>query len=379
MRLRAWIVAASVTCLLASCGSLQDRSVGSNAGAAAKAISQLALVYIVQPDGRQDGSLFVHVTDAAGRALSPDATLGNFTRVQEITSNRSSAAVRSLVVAQKIDGTTTTIDIDKHATTPPTVETTLPTAAIDGTGSVFLASRGKIAQFNSAGAQEASFPLRPPAVGQRTVDGNPTKSVVDPNTARVGFVGRAVDGHVYATVDNSVNAAIVDLTANRRLDLAKIGYIEGGVSVGGALYLVLWDPSKTANHFSVARVETSTLRVTSEADLSINPSVGRVDSVEVVAPNDTSIIVYTSQATASGAHHSVVSRVDPTSLASTDVSVPDSAGLHVTVGLDGNLYLFGGVARGAVTRVDMTSWQSSPVTFADPVPAAAYVVAVFAR
>ncbi len=351
--------------------------------------ARIKMVYIVPAvDPIADGNVFVRTVDAKTGTLSgPDQPLGTSTTAPAVPSSSVNASTPDYVLLQGVSAPPRVVSLsDEISTVPTSAPPSLPVALAPDGALYYQASTGGVTGAGSGGQQVASFAVPTALPGEPTLDGKPLKGQISIETDSAGYASQLVigdDGHVYVFVENSVNSALVDLTSNRRLDLPGYGYVAGAVlAPDGYAYAILWDPSRTGNAHVLAQFDLQNLKLVRSVDTGIGPW-----AISVVATQAGEVFAYACQQPASDElaqtqprlQRSTLLRLEKASFALTPISLPDNIGLDVSLGVDGKLYLFAGLARERVSSYDPATGTLSRDIPGLESPAGSYIQAVFVR
>jgi hypothetical protein len=252
---------------------------------------------------------------------------------------------------------------------------------MDASGNVYEGEDGKvIARRTDGSLQSYQLPTLPP--GTNTVDGKPIKTVGNSGTSHVAALV-AGSRQIFALIDNSTSAMVVELTSMRAAALSTFGFIQGAaLGADGRLYVVGYDPTRSANNYALIAVDVVSLTISATIDTGINPYSGNVYDLTVAA-TQSALYLYVAQA----AHYSqtppspfiarsrLFELVNGTN-ALRSVSLPDNLGLSLTVGSDGRLYIYAGPGMNVVTSYDPATELAAPVSQLNT-PPGSYVRALF--
>ena len=323
-----------------------------------------------------DGPVSYQVFAPSGATSGPTG-LGSYRSFRALCDARCGEPSNDVMLFQRPDGATsfTTLGQSSAATASLGSAPSLPAARVASDGRVLVAEDNALNTVSSSGssARLASVPM--PKPGQLYVDGKMTKFNADDGSGSVAVVLQSRDGTVFAFSNNAVNSLVSDVSHGRQLELLKYGYINDAVlAADGKMYAIARDTSRSSAQVALLVLDPTGLTVLKVADSPITASGGRLDSVQLVALTDGRVYFYASQATATGGHASRLFQYDAGSFIT--VKLADNMGTRVAVGPDDALYLYGGIGKNVIHRVDPTTGTAETVQ-AVSLPDSVHIVGLF--
>lgn len=370
--------------------------------------TEVILVYSVPPaDPTQDGTVFVRVVDPKSvAAFGEDRLVGSFMDVDAVRSNSPDASPVPRIIAESVffdrplaeftlsrDGVSLVRSIDAASVR----ELRRPHLAVIGPQGATYRAEAKaidaksIVATNASGGVVSTYPL-PRALPitspeQLWVDGRPEPGAYDVDALDAAeSLLISGEGHLLVFVDNIVNSALVDLSADRRLDLPGYGYVAAAtVGQDGYVYAVLLDGSSRANRYVLAQIDPKSMELKQLAETTVRPSEWRGPIfISLVATPGGDIFFYATlwnlvQDPDVYAHTNVLLQLDRSAFQLTPIAVPDDLGQRVSVGVDGKIYIYGGPAESTVSVYDPSTGQLSRDLPELRSPPGTYIRALFVR
>jgi hypothetical protein len=192
-------------------------------------------------------------------------------------------------------------------------------------------------------------------------------------------------GHILALAQNGGNSSLVDLIDNRRLDLSDYGVFAASLAADGSIYALLITNDATRT-YEVARIDEQDMSLTTLIPVTVDPDAGN-DSLILVSTQSGLKFLYVTQELpfpkdskdhpTPNAQQSYLYRIDPGPSAAVVISLPNSIGIYAALGIDGNIYFYGGFAGPSVSMYDVAN--SSFTGEVARAPEGSYVQAVFVR
>jgi streptogramin lyase len=121
----------------------------------------------------------------------------------------------------------------------------------------------------------------------------------------------------------------------------------------------------------LAQIDPKNMELKQLVETTVQPS--ETQDISLVAAPAGDIFYY------AAVHANVLLRLDPTSFELTPISVPDSLGMNVSVGVDGRLYFYGGPAESTVSAFDPGTGELSIDLPELRSPPGTYIRALFVR
>ena len=228
---------------------------------------------------------------------------------------------------------------------------------------IYEIQQGLLVATNAHGATREvtvppAIPGAPTGCGYEKILSNPKGSVV--------WALATVSSHLFVFSASPANGAIFDLTDGRRLDLPGSGSALAMVAgTDGKLYAVTADQQCGSHQLLVRRIDPITLRQETSLE-----TARTIPFVRVGLVSSSTGATYAHLVTDYGAE---LLRIDPQSV--TPIALPPDSGLLSSAAPDGSIWLFGGRARNALSRLDPATGHVEHVAGADA-PDGAFVGAV---
>lgn len=301
-------------------------------GAALSASAGFDVVYKIPVPGMVDGVVFVR---AIRNSVAPvDRRLGSFTTATVVAAATStSSGKEELITLIDKRGQSWRVDVGSAALALAPVPDALATAAIGDDGRVYEQRGRAVVALSPDGGVLSSFALPLPKPGTPILDGHPTTAILPPDTGRLGAIVVS-HGHVFAFVDNSVNAVVADLTTRRRADLVGTGWVTAAAMASdGFLYAAIADPSRRQNSYRLVRFDPGTLRLLKEWPTPIRFSNGAIDEhVQLVPSPQAEVWVFASQQGPGSDHTGHLLRLDAASQTLTELTSTPNIGSRIEMG-----------------------------------------------
>lgn len=250
---------------------------------------------------------------------------------------------------------------------PPGVDT----AFLSRNGVEFTAD-GQIMQLDTSTNQIATQGSVPQLSPDPSAGALPSGYKGLPPVAQISGYVQADSGHVLATLESGLAAALYDTATGQVQPIKGYGAIEGpAVAADGSIYAFGWRTYDQTFTIKVLRIDPSSLAVTATFDTGINPknSISRqILSTAthgmiglITEDRDGNQIDHLRQFTDSGS---------VTELPSALIN----AGIFASVGTDDLIYLFGGKAKSKISTYNLDTSAVSQALGSFGVPSEAYVV-----
>jgi hypothetical protein len=254
-------------------------------------------------------------------------------------------------------------------------------ALIDQAGTVFEARGGVRVLATHRDGSVAVFDLPSAAEGTPTLDGKPIKGNQQGGGSAVSGLAPGANGEVFAFVSNGINSLVVGLNSKRQASLGPYGVIlDAATGADGQLEALAYDPRLSTNDIVLLGIDPSSQEIRQTIDTGVNPRSGGayLHTHALVVTSSAMFIYIVLQSTPPAAvqESSLLLEVGHGSASATSFPISNSAGLGITAGSDGRIYLFGGPALNGVSVLDPTSGSVGPAAYLSS-PEGSFVRAVF--
>jgi hypothetical protein len=349
-------------------------------------VSRIAdiMYWLPVPAAAADGSVYLReVAVGTGQAAGPDVLLGHGNGVWAVGTGSSKPPSSRRVLLQDSSARVYNLvaTLSQSGAAWSWSRPGPPVAVIDALGNVYEGGDGNVVARRPDGSLQ-SYQLPALPSGTSTVDGKPIKVVGNSGTSHVAALV-AGTGQVFALIDNSTSAMVVELTSMHAATLSTYGFIQGAaLGPDGKLYIVAYDPTRSVNDYQLIAVDAVSLAISATIDTGINPYSANVYDLTVAA-TQSALYLYVAQAHnySQTPPSPFVARSRLFELASganslRTVVLPDNLGLSLAVGSDGRLYIYGGPGMNVVTSYDPPTGVAAPMPELST-PPGSYVRAVF--
>jgi len=236
----------------------------------------------------------------------------------------------------------------------------IPAALMDQAGTVFEARGGLGVVATRRDGSTVSYALPSAAAGVSSLNGGPVKGAPQTGGSVVSTFAPGPNGEVFGFVSNGVNSQIVGLNSRRQATLTPYGVILDAVTAAsGQLEVLAYDPRLTTNDIVLLSIDPTALTVVQTLDTGVNARSGGayLHTHALVATGSAVFLYLVLQSTppSSVQETAHLLKVLPGSASASPIPVSNSAGLDITAGSDGRIYLYGGPGRNAVTEIDPVS------------------------
>jgi DNA-binding CsgD family transcriptional regulator len=245
---------------------------------------------------------------------------------------------------------------------------------VDAAGVVYRQEASGIVARDGSGQIVATYDVPTPIPARPQdllLDGRPVKGPISMNAGSVSAILVAGNGHPLAFAEGAAHSLVSDLVTGERLDfLQRNRVVAATLGSDGHAYAVLWNQWSGRHDFEVVKINPDAMRIVARHDFDY---AGLLNGHGALATPDSGVYFYLP----SFAGESLLYQIDPATAAPTPIPLPPRLGLNAAVGVDGNLYFYGGFGENRVSVYDPSTGQLQQDVSWLRAPAGTYVQAVF--
>jgi hypothetical protein len=316
----------------AGCGQTREK--------APQAAQNVSIVYGVPPALPQaPWAVYLrNVNPATGQSMGADVSLGTAVLVNPVATSSSSLPTADYVVLYGPGGSQLIRITPSGSTSMHSSKGWAIATLIDAKGNVYLSDDSSVLELNSSGAIVKQSPrpgASPPVPGQANASG---VSLVSDSSRSAGLL-ISPSGHLLVLVDNSADAAMVDLVSGQRLEL-PYGWFEGQcIGDDGKIYVLLFNQGSAQDDLVLGQIDPTSMKLLHSVHLGIQPSAGRILGANLIPAGNGRLLLHVAQSpsgpalVATGVREKLF-KVDETTLATNSVSMADDSGYLSSLGVD---------------------------------------------